>query len=112
MISSISERQKRAARDAFYGQIRYGKLSRQPCEVCGKSNDIEAHHEDYSKPLEIKWLCVPCHKLVHRKTVCKHGHNLTPDNIYVPPKYPNRRACRQCRAERCRQVEETRKRFG
>ena len=36
----------------------------QPCEVCGQL-ETERHHEDYSKPLEIKWLCSRHHKQVH-----------------------------------------------
>jgi hypothetical protein len=31
-----------------------------------------------------------------KKTVCKWGHPLTEDNIYVPPKRPNRRYCLTC----------------
>jgi transposase-like protein len=40
--------------------IRYGKLVRQPCEECGNKKS-HAHHNDYSKPLEIQWLCHRCH---------------------------------------------------
>jgi ribosomal protein S27AE len=36
--------------------LRRGKLKMQPCEKCGEKKVI-AHHEDYSKPLEIVWLC-------------------------------------------------------
>jgi hypothetical protein len=32
-----------------------GKLKRKPCSVCGKK--AEAHHDDYSKPLNVRWLC-------------------------------------------------------
>ena len=35
-----------------------------PCEVCGATN-AHAHHEDYSKPLEVRWICQPCHNAVH-----------------------------------------------
>jgi ribosomal protein S27AE len=44
--------------------IRYGKLKRQPCEKCGNPKS-HAHHKDYSKPLEIEWLCHDCHWKAH-----------------------------------------------
>lgn len=44
------------ARLCVYRAVRSGKLVRQPCEVCGKL-PVEAHHEDYTKPLEVHWLC-------------------------------------------------------
>ena len=42
--------------------VRAGKLIRPSiCSVCLEEKDIEAHHEDYSKPLEIIWCCKDCH---------------------------------------------------
>lgn len=52
--------EKVRARDAVANAIRRGKLSRLPCEVCGEVKS-EAHHGDYSKPLEVRWLCRPHH---------------------------------------------------
>lgn len=37
--------------------LRRGKLKRQPCEVCGTRKQIEMHHDDYSKPLAVRWFC-------------------------------------------------------
>jgi ribosomal protein S27AE len=45
--------------------VRTGKLVPQPCEVCGAIN-VHAHHDDYSKPLEVRWLCPEDHSHVHR----------------------------------------------
>lgn len=46
--------------------VKSGKLKREPCEVCG-SMKVEGHHEDYSKPLGVRWLCSIHHGEVHRK---------------------------------------------
>jgi hypothetical protein len=46
------------------GTIKRGTM----CGHCGmKTEKIQAHHPDYSKPLEVEWLCVRCHGLVHHK---------------------------------------------
>lgn len=47
--------------------IRLGNLHRQPCEACKSTKDIEAHHDDYSKPLNVRWLCSTHHSEWHRK---------------------------------------------
>jgi ribosomal protein S27AE len=44
--------------------LRNGTLKKQPCVICGNPT-AEAHHEDYSKPLDVKWLCHDCHDDVH-----------------------------------------------
>ena len=41
-----------------------GKLFRKPCEVCGIEKS-QAHHDDYSKPLSVRWLCFKHHRLLH-----------------------------------------------
>jgi hypothetical protein len=47
--------------------IRDGKLIRASnCSVCGSTEKIEGHHDDYTKPLEVRWLCKKCHKEWHR----------------------------------------------
>ena len=49
-------------------QISRGNLIRpDKCEKCLKECKPEAHHDDYSKPLQVRWLCPPCHGFVHRK---------------------------------------------
>ncbi len=38
------------------------------CEKCGSSELLQKHHADYSKPLEVVWLCIKCHHAVHKKS--------------------------------------------
>lgn len=53
--------------------IRDDKLFCQPCEICDSEHKIQAHHEDYSKPLEVNWLCKKHHDKLHEdlKQMCK-----------------------------------------
>ena len=37
------------------------------CSECGSTFHIQAHHDDYSKPLDVRWLCAACHKQHHAK---------------------------------------------
>ena len=50
----------------IYWLIRSGKIKRQPCEVCGTLENVDAHHDDYSKPQEVRWLCRAHHIAHHR----------------------------------------------
>jgi len=44
-----------------------GEVTKKPCAICGSSKNIEAHHFNYEKPLEVVWLCKKHHKETHRK---------------------------------------------
>jgi ribosomal protein S27AE len=44
--------------------LRNGTLIQQPCEQCGAKR-THAHHDDYTKPLKVRWLCPICHKQEH-----------------------------------------------
>lgn len=37
----------------------------QICEDCNKRKAVHKHHEDYDKPLKVKFLCVKCHNKIH-----------------------------------------------
>lgn len=54
--------------------IKCGNLVKKPCEICGGNKDIHAHHDDYSEPLNIRWLCASHHGEWHRK----NGEGLNP----------------------------------
>jgi ribosomal protein S27AE len=58
------EQHKNRARHVVNHAISDGKLTRQPCERCGNP-DVHAHHDDYDKPLEVRWLCQRCHTHEH-----------------------------------------------
>lgn len=53
-------RVKVRAQDKVKYEIRCGRMVRKPCEVCGDIRS-HAHHEDYSKPLDVNWLCPKHH---------------------------------------------------
>lgn len=55
---------KRAAHHAVSNAVRDGRLIKQPCEKCGNPK-AQAHHDDYSKPLDVRWLCIPHHNEHH-----------------------------------------------
>lgn len=56
------EHAKARARVTYH--LRTGQLVKKPCEVCGAAK-VEAHHDDYTKPLEVRWLCHYHHREVH-----------------------------------------------
>lgn len=56
--------EKDKARRKVHYAVSYGHLKRMPCEVCGDEQS-HAHHEDYSKPLEVRWLCRKHHREEH-----------------------------------------------
>lgn len=58
--------EKQYARRMVRTAILYGKLKKLSCEECGNKKS-QAHHEDYSKPLEVIWLCSIHHTERHKK---------------------------------------------
>lgn len=47
---------KYAAHIAVQRALNQGKIVKQPCEICGEPK-VDAHHDDYSQPLKVRWLC-------------------------------------------------------
>lgn len=78
--------------------LRRGHLQRGPCEVPGCAERAEMHHDDYTKPLEVRWLCREHHAMWH----AEHGYidaNPQPENAQRPkPSMPRRprRKCSRC----------------
>ncbi len=57
--------EKFAAYAAVHAALAHGELTRHPCEVCGSTERMCAHHDDYSKPLDVRWLCERHHRRLH-----------------------------------------------
>lgn len=58
MIDLYPEKNK--CRYTLRNAIQLGRITKEVCEVCG-SADTQGHHDDYTKPFEVKWLCQQHH---------------------------------------------------
>ena len=49
--------------------VRGGRLEKLDyCEHCSREDiPLDGHHPDYLKPLEVIWLCKPCHGAEHKR---------------------------------------------
>jgi hypothetical protein len=72
---TMAERQRRyyekypikfESRKIYKAALKTGRIVKEPCRVCG-ALEVDGHHEDYFKPLEVVWLCRPHHAEVHKK---------------------------------------------
>lgn len=52
--------EKYRAQNAVNNALRAGRLEKGPCEICGSTERVHGHHDDYSHPLDVRWLC-PAH---------------------------------------------------
>jgi hypothetical protein len=57
---------KRRAHIIVGNAIRDKKLFKFPCEICGSEDKVHAHHDDYAKPLNVRFLCPEHHSQWHR----------------------------------------------
>ena len=67
-------RQEHPERVAIYLRvkraIKSGKIIKPKCcSICGKECKTVAHHYDYSKPLDVIFVCQSCHKRIHAGTL-------------------------------------------
>lgn len=58
--------EKHLAHKMVLKAVKNGELKKEPCEECGSKNS-QAHHDDYSKPLDVRWLCPKHHTEHHIK---------------------------------------------
>lgn len=64
--SELTDVQRKKANCRSYANvyIKRGKLIKMPCEICGDKK-TEMHHEDYDKPLSVRWFCRKHHMAKH-----------------------------------------------
>jgi hypothetical protein len=65
-IWRAEDNRRSKAHNAVARAIKCGDLVRLDCFRCGSEKTV-AHHEDYDKPLDVVWLCQPCHKQRHKE---------------------------------------------
>jgi hypothetical protein len=71
MAKAISKRWRKKYPDGYRAHcvannaIRDGKLQRQPCQVCGTFENVHKHHRNYTRPLDVTFLCAKCHHRLH-----------------------------------------------
>ena len=63
----------RAAHVAVDNAVRDGRLVKTSCIQCSNTRNVQGHHQDYSKPLHVVWLCAPCHSRHHARFGSAHG---------------------------------------
>jgi len=64
-MDKLKNPEKVSAREKVRKALVSGKLIKQNCSICNDINS-EAHHEDYSKPLDVMWLCKKHHYEIHK----------------------------------------------
>lgn len=74
------QRKKDNCRSYANAYKKRGKLVQVPCEKCG-SPKSQMHHHNYDKPLEVEWLCRPCHMRLHQE---ERRSKLPPPPKYIP----------------------------
>lgn len=57
--------QARWAHDALRSAIRRGLIAPEPCAECG-AEKVDGHHDDYDKPMAVRWLCRRHHRAMHK----------------------------------------------
>ena len=69
----IKNPKKNKASTKINTAIAAGKITKLPCTWCGTDKNVQGHHPDYSKPLDVIWLCAKHHKAVHHGKIKVYG---------------------------------------
>ena len=74
--SEASKEDKKNAQNAVWRAVSRGEIVRpDTCSKCAGGGDIEAHHHDYFKPLDVIWLCKKCHGMEHSNNHLENTNN-------------------------------------
>ena len=78
------EIKKIKARSAVQHAISKNEIQKEPCAVCGNPK-VQGHHEDYSKPLDVVWLCTRHHadRHIHLRNAKTLGQQPMPINYFI-----------------------------
>jgi hypothetical protein len=92
-MTEFTYEQKMAAQRAVAAAVRRGELTRPlNCEQCGQTSPrpLDGHHDDYSKPLSVRWLCHRCHKQHHGRLTRERnaGMAMAPPMVAVIARLP------------------------
>ena len=67
LVDREANPEKWKARYTVSNAVRDGRMERPAlCAACSSGGSIEAHHRDYSNPLDVEWLCPKCHGERHQ----------------------------------------------
>lgn len=64
--STLKHWDRTLARQRLNYHVAHGDVKKPTSCACGSTERIEGHHEDYSKPLEVTWMCRRCHNVADR----------------------------------------------
>lgn len=91
-----ANREKHLAHKAVEKAVSRGHLTKMPCEACGETKLVHAHHDDYSRRLDVIWLCPLHHKQRHKilSVFCQPADDLRSHNTQTNHAAPASRSRR------------------
>lgn len=93
------------ARKLLSRAVAAGKIVQQPCK-CG-STKTQAHHPDYTKPLEVEWMCAKCHSQHHNQKYPLTKNCTNCGAVFTPQ--PTKRSRAQVCSSKCRSEQLSKK---
>ena len=65
--NAVHTKEKQACKQLECALARGALTKPHKCDCCGRRRKLHGHHDDYSKPLSVRWLCCSCHQLLHKE---------------------------------------------